>query len=104
MILFKFNKIIIFSGIGNPNNFKRILQKNNFNIIEEIIYPDHYDYKRSDIQELKELAVRNDCELITTEKDFMKIKKYKISKVKFTDVDLKIYDQPNLVKFIKDNL
>ena len=90
--------------IGTPENFFNLLEDNKIKIKKQIVFPDHYDYKRSDIQELKELAVRNDWELITTEKDFMKIKKYKISKLKFTDVDLKIYDQPNLVKFIKDNL
>lgn len=98
------SNFIAFCGIGTPENFFNLLEDNKIKIKKQIVFPDHYDYKRSDIQELKELAVRNDCELITTEKDFMKIKKYKISKVKFTDVDLKIYDQPNLVKFIKDNL
>lgn len=98
------SNFIAFCGIGTPENFFNLLEDNKIKIKKQIVFPDHYDYKRSDIQELKELAVRNDCELITTEKDFMKIKKYKISKLKFTDVDLKIYDQPNLVKFIKDNL
>ena len=40
---------LIFSGIGNPSSFKEILIKNNFNIIEKIIFPDHYNYKNKDI-------------------------------------------------------
>ena len=52
----KFNKIdkyIIFSGIGNPTSFKKTLIKNNFNVIKEIKFPDHYDYRENDIQKIK---------------------------------------------------
>ena len=36
------DKYIIFSGIGNPEVFKKTLVKNKFNIIKEIIFPDHH--------------------------------------------------------------
>ena len=52
----------------NTENFFNLLEDNKIKIKKQIVFPDHYDYKRSDIQELKELAVRNDCELITTER------------------------------------
>ena len=49
-------KYLIFSGIGNPNSFKNLLIKNNFNIINEIIYPDHFSYNQNDIDSIKQKA------------------------------------------------
>ena len=48
----KFNlddKFIIFSGIGNPKNFKKILIDNKFKVINEILV-DHYNYKKEEIE------------------------------------------------------
>ena len=46
------DKFLIFSGIGNSNSFIEILIKNNFNIIKEIVFPDHFNYKKHDILNL----------------------------------------------------
>ena len=66
-------KYLIFSGIGNPKSFKKLLLENNFNIIDEIIYPDHFDYKTNDIENIRKQALDLDAEIITTEKDYVKI-------------------------------
>ena len=52
----KKKKFIIFSGIGNPHTFSDTLKslKIKFNLYEK--FPDHYDYKESDLQKLKRLA------------------------------------------------
>ena len=49
-------KYLIFSGIGNPKNFKNILLSNNFDIVKEIIFPDHYDYQKDDIDKIRSEA------------------------------------------------
>ena len=49
----KSNKYLIFSGIGNPNDFKNILIQNNINIVDEMIFPDHYMYNEKDINLIK---------------------------------------------------
>ena len=64
---------IIFSGIGNPDSFKKLLLKNKFKIIEEITFPDHYNYQDKDISKIIDKANSNDAEIITTEKDFKRI-------------------------------
>jgi len=97
----KFNKIIIFSGIGNPNNFKRILQKNNFNIIEEIIYPDHYEYKKNDLTQIKKIAKKIGANIITTEKDFIKLSDKEKKNINFLKVNLKIKNEKNFINFLK---
>jgi len=55
----KFNvdkNYIIFSGIGNPDSFRKLLLKNKFKIIEEITFPDHYNYQDKDILRIKVLG------------------------------------------------
>ena len=71
---FKFkDNFLMFSGIGNPAEFKKTLNKYNFNIKKEIIFPDHYKYKNSDIMEIKKTARRNKLKIITSEKDYCRL-------------------------------
>ena len=92
---------LIFSGIGNPKDFKKLILDNNLNIVEEIVYPDHFDYKSSDIENIKKKAKKINAEIITTEKDFVKILEKDIDNIKFLEVKLKIEDEKKLINFIK---
>ena len=93
-------KFLIFSGIGNPKNIRNILKKNEFKIIDEIIFPDHFDYKQKNIDYIKKRAKKNDAEIITTEKDFVKISKIDDKNINFLDIDLKIENEKKLIDFI----
>ncbi len=99
---FEFDKkYLIFSGIGNPKSFKDLLIKNNFNIAKEIIFPDHFNYKLNDIKKIEKMAKDLDAKIITTEKDFVKIKKFKIENINFLKVELEIENKENLINFLK---
>ena len=69
-----------------------------------MIFPDHFNYKIHDINKIKKLALENNCKIITTEKDFMKIKKFKKIDVKFADVDLHIQKYSKFKKFLVNRL
>ncbi len=70
----KDKKIIIFSGIGNPQSFSNSLTEAGFNIIEHIIFSDHYNYESEDISKIVNIAKKYNIEnIITTEKDAVKI-------------------------------
>ncbi len=98
------NKYLIFSGIGNSENFKKILLNNKINVVKEIIYPDHYEYEKNDIIKLKEQAKNLSLNLLTTEKDFVKISKINNDKIDFLEVKLKIQNEEGLTKFLKDKI
>ncbi len=100
----KSKKYLIFSGIGNPENFKKILKKNKFNIAKEIIFPDHYNYKFSDIIKIMRIADNNHLKIVTTEKDYVKIKRFKKLKTKIADIDLQVDKYSNFKKFLLSNL
>ncbi len=68
-------KILAFTGIGNPFNFFNLILNQNPKILYSISYPDHYDYKKEDIETIIKLAKEKKIDIIlTTEKDFIKIK------------------------------
>ena len=100
----KNDNFLIFSGIGNPENFKELLTNNNFNVIKEIIFPDHFQYKKQDIENILKIADKLKAKIITTEKDYVKIKDFNYSDIKFLELDLKIENEENLLNFIKKKI
>ena len=98
------DKYIIFSGIGNPEVFKKTLVKNKFNIIKEIIFPDHHQYTNKDIDMIKEYAKKLDAKILTTEKDYVKIDNNNLDKINFLGIDVMIKQEEELIKLIKSNL
>ena len=97
-------RYLVFSGIGNPESFKEILIKNKFNIIKEIIFPDHYNYTQNDIDEIKAQAKKLNATIITTEKDFTKINSSNYNDIKFLQIDLTIKNEIELINYLKINL
>ncbi len=97
-------RYIVFSGIGNPLNFKELLKKNNFNIVEEKIYPDHFNYGQKDIDDILERAKNIDAEIVTTEKDFIKIANLNHGKINFLKIEMKIKDSEAVTNFLKEKI
>ncbi|MDA9597520.1 tetraacyldisaccharide 4'-kinase [Candidatus Pelagibacter sp.] len=102
----KFNKnknYLIFSGIGNPEIFKKTLTSNKIKVIKSLVFPDHYQYTDYDIKKIKQLAKNLKAKILTTEKDFMRINKNK-KEIDFLKINLFIKNKKNLINFLKKNL
>jgi tetraacyldisaccharide 4'-kinase len=97
----KTSRYLVFSGIGNPDGFKQNLLKNKFNIVKEIIFPDHFNYSKRDIQKIKDQAKKLKAKIITTEKDFVKISKVDQKNINFLKVELMIKNEKDFIKFLK---
>ncbi len=95
---------LIFSGIGNPKSFRRLLEKNKFRIIEEIIFPDHFTYSKKNIDFIKKRSKEINAKIITTEKDYIKISKIDPDDIEFLKVETKIDDEINFLNFIKSKI
>jgi tetraacyldisaccharide 4'-kinase len=103
----KFNledKYLIFSGIGNPDSFKKTLIKNKINIIKEINFPDHYKYTSKDIDKIKVFAKNLNAKILTTKKDYIKIDEKDAYGIDFLEIDIIIKNENELIKFIKEQL
>ena len=94
-------RYLVFSGIGNPVSFIETLKKNKFNIIEEIKFPDHYEYTQNDIDKIKVKAKHLNAQILTTEKDYVKIDLSKNNDIKVLKVEVEIINEEKLIKYLK---
>ena len=95
----KFNineKYLVFSGIGNHKTFLSMLKKNNFNIIKDIEFPDHYNYSKKDINKIISISEDYNCKILTTEKDFFRSKNYMSDKIEFISSKLEVLNEKKL--------
>jgi len=102
---FRNKKLIAFAGIGNPNNFFDLLKKNKLKVTKKIYYPDHYIYSKHDIENLLIIAKKENLSLITTEKDYFRLKKLGYQKkVSFLSVKVKFNKENELINELKKYL
>ena len=68
----------------------------------EIIYPDHYNYKKNDIDNIKNQAKKIQAKIITTEKDYVKISKSNQKDIHFLKVNLNIKNERTFINLFKN--
>jgi len=95
---------LIFCGLGNPEEFEKTLIKYKFKIKEKKFFPDHYNFSNKDINEIKSLAKEKRLEIVTSEKDYLRLDNSKKKNIKFIKVDLKISNQEKFESFLNKNL
>jgi tetraacyldisaccharide 4'-kinase len=93
-------KYLVFSGIGNHQTFLSMIREHGLNIIKDLEFPDHYNYTNNEINQILNQAKDLDCKIITTEKDYLRLKYNKLDKIKFIKSELQIIDEDKLIKTI----
>ena len=91
---------VAFSGIGNPENFNFTLKENNLKILKHFSFPDHYDFKKSEIDNIKRYAIKNNSKIITTEKDYLRINKELRNEISYIAMDLEIINENKFLDLI----
>ena len=94
-------KYLVFSGIGNHQTFLEMLEENKFNIVNNIEYPDHYEYSKKDLQKIISIAEKNNLQIITTEKDLLRIEESFRKEFKTIKVDLIIKNENKFLEKLK---
>ena len=94
------SEYLIFSGIGEPKDFKNLLIENGFKIKKEIIFSDHFEYTSKEINKILDLAKNENLKILTTEKDYMKLSQSIDKEISFLDIDLEIENQKELINFL----
>ncbi len=92
---------LVFSGIGNHETFIDMLLKNNFNIVKDLEYPDHYNYLKKDIDKMINIAKNYNAKILTTEKDYVRLQEDFKKDLYFIKVNLEIYQLDKIKKEIK---
>ena len=98
---FKNRKLISFAGIGNPENFFKLLKENHLNIIKEIDFPDHYEYTQKDLENLSDLEKKYNAKLVTTEKDYLRISSFNRRRFGMIPIKVNIDNQEKFIQIIK---
>lgn len=94
------NDYLVFSGIGNHQSFISMIKEYNLKILKDLEFPDHYQYTNDDINKILIMAKNLNCKIITTEKDYMRMKHVHNNEIKFIKSELRVMDEEKLLKSI----
>ena len=98
---FKNKKLIPFAGIGNPENFFQLLKDSHLNIVKEINFPDHYEYKQADLDNLVAMENKYKAKLVTTEKDYLRISPFNRRRFEMLPIKVNIHEEEKFSQSIK---
>ena len=98
----KKEKYLVFSGIGNHESFVSMLKSNGLNIIKDLEFPDHYNYSDQIIYDITSQAKKLNCKILTTEKDFLRLKGNNSNEIKFIKSELKINNENDFLNILSD--
>jgi len=93
-------RFTLVTGIANPTPLISYLKKEGL-VFEHLQYPDHYNFRKNDIEKLEQLEF-----ILTTEKDFMRLKNQLSSENLFyIPIEIEILNNANsFKKLINDQL
>ena len=80
----------------------KLLKENNFNILKEFIFPDHYIYSDKDIENIINYSKSNNLKIITTEKDYFKINEKFLKEIDILKLDIKILNEKKFKNFLAE--
>jgi len=93
---------LAFSGIGNHKTFIDMLRNNRLKIIDDLEYPDHYQYSKKDFDEIIDRAKKQQAKIITTEKDYLRLDSFNKAEIFFVKSSLEILDDKIFIKTLID--
>ena len=91
---------VVFSGIGNSENFYDTMIENKFKIIKKFNFPDHYNYTDDDLIKILNYAKQNNAKIITTEKDYLRLSPKFSKDIKCLKLDLVILEEKKLINIL----
>jgi len=90
-------KVDVITGIVKSENMIKHLEKKGL-LINHFKYPDHYNYKQKDILKL------NDNVIITTEKDYTKLRKFNIENLYYLPMFTDVSAEKTLMEKIEEKI
>lgn len=91
--------VFAFAGIGRPEKFFTALEQAGAELIGSCAFPDHHPYTENEVLQLK--AVVGDAQLVTTEKDFVRMTVAQREGIKVLKAAA-TFDQPDLLAALLD--
>ena len=67
-------RVLAFAGIGDPARFFRTLRQSGIDVVRERVFADHHPFSQHEIETLITEAKADALTLVTTEKDFVRLR------------------------------
>lgn len=97
-------KVVGFAGIGFPEKFYKTLEGMEAEILGFYSFPDHYVYKKEDLEKLYHAAQESGSILVTTQKDYVRLPFWFQKKVHGVSVALDFENKESLVQLLKERI
>lgn len=90
-------KILAIAGIGNPENYFKLLNEYHLDIQKKLVFPDHYEFSKQEIYNILKQAEEENLKILMTEKDYYKVNQYNFDNINYLQVSLEIHNQKKLI-------
>jgi len=90
-------KILAIAGIGNPENYFKLLNEYHLDIKKKLVFPDHYEFSKQEIYDILKQAEEENLKILMTEKDYYKVNQYNFDNINYLQVSLEIHNQKKLI-------
>jgi tetraacyldisaccharide 4'-kinase len=102
-------RVLAFAGIGDPARFFRTLRASGIGVVAEKAFADHHPFSQNEIKALAAAAKRDGLALVTTEKDWARLRSGGNPLPAAQDivpfaVTLRFDDEAKLLKFATDRI
>lgn len=96
--------LFAFAGIGRPEKFFASLEEEGARLVGRRAFPDHHPFTEAELQALDQEAARQGAQLITTEKDAMRLSSVWRERVAVLPVALQFGDQGGIDRWLDEVL
>jgi len=97
-------RVVAFAGIGRPEKFFQTLAKAGYDLADTVAFPDHNLFADSELADLRARAKHHGAQLITTEKDFVRLTPMERKGIAVMRILLRWRDETALDQFLADQL
>ena len=94
-------RVIAFSGLGYPEKFYRTLEELKYNVLKTFSFPDHHPYTAKELDDLIQLANDEKAQLITTEKDLLRVPSCYHGHIQVLKIELSFVNSTQLENVLK---
>jgi tetraacyldisaccharide 4'-kinase len=98
--------VIALTAIASPESFYQLLEDHGANIVEKVVYPDHYLFTQNDMNEVLIKSTKQNALVITSEKDMVKVRRViQDSRIVYVNISVSfIAGEEEVLKTIKNVL
>lgn len=97
-------RYIAFCGLAYPDKFFDTLKENKVHLLQEVSFADHHLFSHQELEALKKEAQKQHAYLITSEKDWVRLKREERAHIIPFPITLKWRDEKILAKFLLKKL